>query len=223
MIPAGWLTAESASRLIRGGNGARGTVPVHAERTNGAYIPLYAVEPTGWRCFHCGDVFTDEGSARLHFGAREIDNPACVIKAGAEGSILKALRDAEQASANAMHALHEECSDFARAYHAQNARHQQALLAAEELGFERGLKAQLEAKTEPAPVMVPDEPDGAAIAECALFDDTLADRVAKNCKDDAHDPRWCSTCETREMAIDEYRRAVSAEVLRLNAAVDGGE
>ncbi len=92
-----------------------------------------------WRCFHCGEVFTSEQCARLHFGRNEDSEPACVIKAGAEGSLLKALRHAEEAADDAIQMMHAESTDAAKAYHAQRSRHNQALIAAEELGYERGL------------------------------------------------------------------------------------
>lgn len=94
---------------------------------------------TEWRCFHCGDVFTDERSARLHFGRDETSIPACVIKAGAEQGLLTALREAEYAAADAWHAVADECTDASKAYYAQATRHAVALRNAEELGYERGL------------------------------------------------------------------------------------
>jgi hypothetical protein len=93
-----------------------------------------------WKCFHCGETFTNEACARRHFGPDEQSVAACVIKAGAEGSILRALRDAEASEAKAWHLLHDECSDFSKAYYAQQSRHNQALIAAEELGYERGIR-----------------------------------------------------------------------------------
>ena len=41
-----------------------------------------------------------------------------------------------------------------------------------------------------------------------LSDNDLADRVATNCHDGAHDERWCAACEARGDGIDEYREAV---------------
>jgi len=96
-------------------------------------------EPVAWRCFHCGETFTDEACARLHFGRDERSEAACVIKAGAEGSLLKALRDAEYQADDAIQRMHDESTDAAKAYHQQRCRHTQALIAAEELGYERGL------------------------------------------------------------------------------------
>lgn len=103
-----------------------------------------------WTCFHCGETFTDRRCAALHFGADEQSAPACRIKAGAEGSLLRALREAEQQAAEAWAALHSESSDFAKAYHRATARHTQALQAAEELGYERGLRDARALATEPA-------------------------------------------------------------------------
>ena len=93
-----------------------------------------------WTCFHCGETFTDEACARLHFGRDERSEAACIIKAGAEGSLLKALRDAEYQADDAIQAMHNESTDAARAFHQQRCRHAQALIAAEELGYERGLR-----------------------------------------------------------------------------------
>jgi len=91
-----------------------------------------------WRCFHCGDLFTDRLSAARHFGADEGKMPACQIK-GAEGGLLRALRDAEAEADDAIQRMHEESTDAAKAYHSQRCRHAQALIAAEEVGYERGL------------------------------------------------------------------------------------
>lgn len=49
-----------------------------------------------WRCFFCDEVFTDRRAAALHFGVDEDCEPACRIK-GAEGGLLKALRDVDEA------------------------------------------------------------------------------------------------------------------------------
>lgn len=130
----------------KGGNLFRGYIATWQEAdllvalANAApQILSYLSLATGWRCFHCGEHFTSEHSARLHFGRDEVSEPACIIKAGAEGSLLKALRQAEEAADDAIQAMHAESTDAAKAYHAQRCRHSQALTAAEELGYERGL------------------------------------------------------------------------------------
>lgn len=33
---------------------------------------------SGWRCFHCRQLFTDEGLARQHFGDHVSDLPLCI-------------------------------------------------------------------------------------------------------------------------------------------------
>lgn len=91
-----------------------------------------------WRCFHCDETFTDEHCARLHFGNDEGRTPACQIK-GSEGSLVEALRRAENDAADAWHAIHNETTDAAKAYFAQNARHQEQLRAVEQIGYDRGI------------------------------------------------------------------------------------
>lgn len=102
--------------------------------------PTTGARPIGWRCFHCDDYFTSEHSARLHFGAQDGDMPACQIKAGAEGSLLTALRRAESELSDAWASIHNESTEAAKAYYAQQSRHGEQLRAAEELGYERGLR-----------------------------------------------------------------------------------
>ncbi len=41
-----------------------------------------------------------------------------------------------------------------------------------------------------------------------LNDDGLAEEVAIDCHDPAHDPRWCPTCEARRDGIEDYRKRV---------------
>ena len=41
-----------------------------------------------------------------------------------------------------------------------------------------------------------------------INNDQLADAVARNCHDPAHDIRWCGTCEIREAAIFDYRESI---------------
>jgi phage terminase large subunit GpA-like protein len=48
-----------------------------------------------WTCFHCGETFTNEESARTHFGRTECDTAACVIAAHDGGLVMK-MREAEQ-------------------------------------------------------------------------------------------------------------------------------
>lgn len=92
----------------------------------------------GWTCFHCGETFTKEGSARNHFGAVPTAQPGCTerVRLGAERGLLMALRDAEARIARYM----GDDSETQRAMHAMQSRHVDQLLNAEELGYARGLR-----------------------------------------------------------------------------------
>lgn len=95
--------------------------------------------PPHWRCFHCDEVFYDTNAAKLHFGMDQCSDPACKIKMGAEGSLVKALRQSESELADAWAVIHNESTEAAKAYYAQQSRHGDQLRAAEEAGYERGL------------------------------------------------------------------------------------
>jgi len=103
-----------------------------------ADIPIPNVN--GWVCFHCGEAFTDANAARDHFGFDPSDDPACRIKLGGERSLITALRKAERACANMAFAMANESTDAAQAYWDMVTRHNAALEAAENLGYERGLR-----------------------------------------------------------------------------------
>jgi hypothetical protein len=98
-----------------------------------------ALEPQ-WTCFHCGDTLVGERAAREHFGRDESVTPACRIKAGAEGSLLTALRRLEDDLAEAQAELMEETSSIHMAMRQQYSRHFEQLQAAENLGYERGVR-----------------------------------------------------------------------------------
>ena len=104
-----------------------------------AVAETYPKPEHGWTCFHCGETFTTPESARDHFGFDPSADPGCIIKLGAERGLLMALRKAEAEIADAWAAIHEESTEAARAYHAQQTRHRAQLMAAEEAGYERGL------------------------------------------------------------------------------------
>lgn len=112
-----------------------------------------------WRCFHCDETFTDRRCAAAHFGGDEDAEPACKIKMGGERTMLDALRRAEKAAGDATFAMLNESTEAAQAYYAQQGRHAEQLTAAEQTGYERGLRdAQahpetlgLTAATPPAP------------------------------------------------------------------------
>lgn len=113
-----------------------------------AVAPLIAraeAAERSWRCYHCDEVFTDDSTARDHFGLIADREPACRIKAGAERRLVHALREAEDAAAAAWEAVQNETADAVKAMYAANDRHRRSLIAAEEAGYERGLEdARLE-------------------------------------------------------------------------------
>lgn len=45
--PLGWITTESLQRLaLAGGNGSKGTVPIHAQQSRVAWIPVFRANGT---------------------------------------------------------------------------------------------------------------------------------------------------------------------------------
>lgn len=97
----------------------------------------------GWTCFHCGETFTTVGGARDHFGADPSKEPGCMVRVslGAERGLLMKLRQAEEELARLYLERADEDTYLHRQLHAQQARHADALQTAEELGYERGLRA----------------------------------------------------------------------------------
>lgn len=98
----------------------------------------YPMPEHGWTCFHCGETFTTPGSAREHFGPTPNAEPGCLIKVrlGGERGLLNALRKAEKRLAMHM----DEDSELARVMYAMQSRHADALMAAEEAGYARGVR-----------------------------------------------------------------------------------
>lgn len=87
---------------------ATGDYPLHAgskpRKGEHRYPPLEEGEPTtntrpphGWTCFHCGETFTNAGSAADHFGSDPDSVPGCLLKVqlGEERGLLMALRRLE--------------------------------------------------------------------------------------------------------------------------------
>jgi hypothetical protein len=117
----------------------RSTLRLAADALEASEAELEGRRPS-WRCFHCDEVFTTEHAARLHFGETECQDPACQIKAGAEMSMLEALRRAEEEARKAVIAMHEEGTDGWTAFRRLEGRTKQNAEAAENLGYERGLR-----------------------------------------------------------------------------------
>jgi hypothetical protein len=83
-----------------------------------------------WRCFHCGEVFTDREAARDHFGADQLAEPVCQIPDLAH---LLRLQEYE------LRRHREEDSQIVRQVHALGGEHYRKEQDAEEKGYARGL------------------------------------------------------------------------------------
>lgn len=104
-------------------------------------------DPVHWRCFHCDATFTraQERWAREHFGATSDENPVCLMRTPGEGSLLTALRNAQDELAQ----RRAEDSDLMRAVFAQAADHGQEVKQAEENGYAKALRDIEAVKVEP--------------------------------------------------------------------------
>lgn len=100
-----------------------------------------------WRCFHCGATFSlaQKRWAAEHFGAAECEMPVCQMRIPGEGSLLTALRNAQ----DELGRRRAEDSDLMRALYAQSADHDQALKRAEEEGYAKALRDIEAGKVEP--------------------------------------------------------------------------
>ncbi len=87
-----------------------------------------------WRCFHCGETFTDQALAAEHFGGDERGETLCRLTAG-EGGLAAIIRSQE----NELARYRAEDSDADRAMHGMIADHSRALIREEEKGYEKGL------------------------------------------------------------------------------------
>lgn len=103
----------------------------------------------GWTCFHCGETFMSEGSARDHFGAEPFADPGCRIKVGAERGLLLALRDAEAQVTRLTAALHSENTEALRQLRRLQGRISDIARDAEQEGYDRALRDVEAGKVEP--------------------------------------------------------------------------
>jgi hypothetical protein len=88
-----------------------------------------------WRCFHCDEVFLSVKRAREHFGADQMETPACKL-AGHEGHLITYIRKLEDHLAQ----YRAEDSHIMRAMWSMEADHRQALIRAEEEGYNKGVR-----------------------------------------------------------------------------------
>ena len=128
------LPPDSGQREVMVHSGLKASIPT----VDDASSPLQFL-PTGpWKCFHCDDTFTAWHCARDHFGHDMDATPACQIKAGELG-LVEALRRAEKDAADAWFAIHNESTEAAKAYHAQQTRHRDQMRAVEQAAYDRGI------------------------------------------------------------------------------------
>ncbi len=82
-----------------------------------------------WKCFHCGETFTDEDAAREHFGASERQNPACTIN-------IAEYRRMEEAHRRQC----QEDTEWHRAYYRLGSEHVQKMRQHGDAEYARGLR-----------------------------------------------------------------------------------
>ena len=87
-----------------------------------------------WRCFHCDAVFTSEREAAIHFGADEAATCACVLPH--EQHLVDHIRDLEKQ----LEGYRAEDSKILRSIYTLEADHRQALIRAEEEGYNKGVR-----------------------------------------------------------------------------------
>ena len=91
-----------------------------------------------WRCFFCDDVFTSHKAAALHFGAFdscEPDTTACKLMAHQE-HVLEYIRGLE----DEIRLYQAENHPMLKAMFTLEADHRQALIRAEESGYNKGVQ-----------------------------------------------------------------------------------
>jgi len=88
-----------------------------------------------WRCFHCDEVFKNRCCAAKHFGYSEHNAPACKIAAH-EGHLVNYIRKLEDDIAR----YREQDSDAMRSLMTLEVYHRQALIRAEEEGYNKGVR-----------------------------------------------------------------------------------
>ena len=88
-----------------------------------------------WICFHCGDRFYSALHAAEHFGADQSATPACKLTAS-EGHLITYIRRLEAD----LEEMRDERDPLYKAWQAKECEHREALRAAEERGYNRGVQ-----------------------------------------------------------------------------------
>jgi len=97
----------------------------------------------GWVCFHCWEFFPPtfggQRDAQAHFGGSELREPACQISRRDHGLLLH-VRALEMERDELRRQINEEDSQKDREMSAMLSRHNQALIRAEEAGYEKAVR-----------------------------------------------------------------------------------
>lgn len=111
------------------------------EEPTDTYVP----PENGWTCFHCGETFMHQVTARNHFGAHPYDEPGCVMRMQeGEGSLLRKIRWLEREVSRLNFVIDTGGSDAEKAMHTMSAEHATALKREEEKGYAKGLADGME-------------------------------------------------------------------------------
>lgn len=88
-----------------------------------------------WRCFHCDEVFISPKCAAVHFGSDGTKAVACQLKSH-ERHLVDYIRDLE----GQLDGYRAEDSHVMRSIYSLEADHRQALIRAEEEGYNKGVR-----------------------------------------------------------------------------------
>ncbi len=122
--------------------GMAGTVASTETRGMVMEEDTYEKPPHGWTCFHCGETFMTVGSAKNHFGETPASQPGCLVRVGLGGErgLLLRLREVEDELTELYQRRAAEDTELHREIHRIQGRHANAIIDAEIVGYERGLR-----------------------------------------------------------------------------------
>jgi hypothetical protein len=133
------ILEDIAGAITRAADQINAEAPVPAQRGTGSLLPVATPDASApqssqpdtvvWRCFHCGEGFTDDVTAAEHFGSDQSQQSACQID-------IAEYRRMEEI--NRRHC--DEDTELHREIHRLHASHQIALRQEEEKGYARGLR-----------------------------------------------------------------------------------
>jgi hypothetical protein len=153
LVQPAWWVLESAPPNYYADVHRKGPNPpeplTEARALEIGWRPLYATPPNQepraeWRCFHCGETFTEEAAAEEHFGRSERQEPVCKIDAAEYRAMEERMRR-----------YNDEDSDLHRQIYRMQSEHQVALRREEEAGYAKGLR---DGRQEPRAVIAESEP-----------------------------------------------------------------